>query len=145
MYIKPHPLGKFIRALRKDRKLKLADVGRGVGRSAAYICDVEKGVRGIRPNPIFLVKLADYFEVPVTTMLEKGGIVIDEDNENYKMYLKITRSKTRSELMNQRFTVLFELLDELETATVNIAPLRRLVEKTINAGRELQSAILHAR
>ena len=140
-----HPLGRYIRALRKERKLKLSDVGRATKRSAAFICDVEKGVRGTRPNPVFLVKLAEFFDVPAETMMEKGGIVIDEKNENYQLFMKVTRSKVKGELMRQRFDTLFELLDELESATVNIAPARRLVEKTINAGRELKSAILHGR
>lgn len=140
-----HELGRYMKSLRKAQKRKLSDVGRAVKRSAAFICDMEKGVRGKRPNPEMLVLLAEYFNVPVSTMLEKGGITIDPNNENFKIYLKVTRSKVKSALMQTRFETLFELLDELETATVNITPVRHLVEKTINAGRELQAAIVHGR
>jgi len=140
-----HPLGRYIRTLRHERKLKLSDVGRAVNRSAAFICDLEKGVRGKRPNPEMLVKMADYFQVPITTMLEKGGISIDENNDNYKIYLKVTRNKVKSELLRQRFEILFELLNELETATVSVPSTRRLVENTINVGREIHEALVHGR
>jgi transcriptional regulator with XRE-family HTH domain len=134
-------LGKYIRSLRKERKLRLADVGRAVNRSAAFICDLEKGVRGKRPNPEMLIQLAEYFQVPATMMLQKGGLVTNPDNQNFQLYLKATRNKVKSALINERFSTLFELLMELESATLNTPPLRKLVDSTITTVRELQQAL----
>lgn len=138
-------LGKYLRVLRKERKLRLADVGRACNRSAAFICDLEKGLRGKRPRPEMLIQLAEYFQVPVTAMLEKGGLIIDKENENYKLYMKVTRNKVKSERIRLTFGVIHELLSELEVATVAVPPLRKMVDSLMFSVRELDSVILHGR
>lgn len=140
-----HPLGKYIRALRKERRLKLADVGRACSRSAAFICDIEKGVRGSRPNPEMLIKLAEYFNVPVTAMLEKGGIIVDEKSESYRLYLKVTRNKVKSLRIVNTLGTINEILMELETVVVSQPAARGLTNSLMNSMRELESAILHGR
>jgi transcriptional regulator with XRE-family HTH domain len=140
-----HDLGKYIRTLRKERRLKLVDVGRACNRSAAFICDIEKGVRGKRPNPEMLIQLAEYFNVPVTSMLEKGGLVVEEKSESYKLYLKVTRNKVKSMRIVNAFTVINELIMELETVVVEYPAARRVTNSLMNSIRELESAILHGR
>lgn len=138
-------LGKYIRTLRKERKLKLIDVGRACHRSAAFICDIEKGVRGKRPNPEMLIQLAEYFNVPITAMLEKGGLVVDQKSESYKLYLKVTRNKVKSMRIVNSFETINELIMELETAVVGYPAARGLTNSLMNSIRELESAILHGR
>jgi transcriptional regulator with XRE-family HTH domain len=138
-------LGKYIRVLRKERRLKLADVGRACNRSAAFICDIEKGVRGKRPNPEMLIQLAEYFNVPITAMLEKGGLVVDEKSENYKLYLKVTRNKVKSKRIVDGFSTINEVIMELETVVVSQPVARRLTNSLMNSIRELESVILHGR
>ena len=64
-------LGKFIRRVRKMRKLKQIDLARAIGRSNQYVCDLEKGRRGTRLSPEMAVLIADYLQVPLNQLISQ--------------------------------------------------------------------------
>ena len=91
--------GRYLKRVRVARHLKQKDVGAAIGKSTAYICDLEKGRRGVvgSINPLILIQLADYLNVPVSEILYRAGVIDKELEARYGQYYKILRSKIRAQ------------------------------------------------
>jgi len=56
------PFGEKLRALRRERGLRLKDMARDLQLSPAYLSALEHGQRG-RPSPILVEQICSYFNV----------------------------------------------------------------------------------
>ena len=66
------PVGGVLRRARKHWKLSLREVERRIGRSNAYLSQVERGL--IRqPDPIVLLELAELYRLNFTTLATWAG------------------------------------------------------------------------
>ena len=135
-------LGKYIRKLRKSRNLPLRSVASFTGKSMAYISDIELGKRATdRANPELLVKLAQFFEVPITTLMEKGGYEVEAGSLQYKEMAKVLRNKTKALLIREKLETMRELMVELQTATVAVPSARGLAKSLMISLAELESVL----
>jgi len=68
-------VGLVLRRAREHRALSLRDVERRIGRSNAYLSQVERGL--IRqPDPVVLLELANLYELDFTTLAGWAGFVV---------------------------------------------------------------------
>lgn len=72
---KPSTLGKYLKSLRIANTLSLRAVERKTGISNAMLSQLESG-KVKQPSPIFLHKLAELYEIPYETLMEKAGYPI---------------------------------------------------------------------
>ncbi len=68
-----HTFGEFMRTLRVGRGLTLRRVEELADVSNAYLSQVERGERGV-PNIKVLRRLADAYDVPVSTLIEAAEV-----------------------------------------------------------------------
>ncbi|GFP19416.1 HTH-type transcriptional regulator, competence development regulator [Candidatus Hakubella thermalkaliphila] len=68
----PPGFGQYLRGLRQRRNLSQRQLGRLAGVSAAYISEVERGVRGV-PSPKILEKLARPLRVEYNELMRQAG------------------------------------------------------------------------
>ena len=61
------PVGEVLRRARKHRQLSLREVERRIGRSNAYLSQVERGLIK-QPDPILLLELAELYGLDFTTL-----------------------------------------------------------------------------
>jgi transcriptional regulator with XRE-family HTH domain len=65
-------LGRLLRGGRERKSLSLRAVERATGVSNAYLSQVESGkIR--QPSPVVLHKLAELYELPYATIMERAG------------------------------------------------------------------------
>lgn len=128
-------LGDFLKTRRLKMGLSLGDVATAIGRSKSYVCDVENGRRGGSTMPAAIVaQWAEYLEIPVEQIAKKQELPTKGRirTQNYRSYMKILRSRKRSErldlavadtkrlLDNTDFRHPYELADVLEAVKKNI-------------------------
>ena len=66
------PVGRVLRRAREHNGLALREVGRRIGRSSAYLSQVEHGV--IRqPDPVVLLQLAELYKLDFMTLAKWAG------------------------------------------------------------------------
>ncbi|WP_100400609.1 helix-turn-helix domain-containing protein [Bacillus sp. FJAT-44742] len=70
--------GNYLKELRGERSLR--DVQKGTGISHTYLSTLEKGFdprtkKQRKPTPETLKKLASYYDISYTTLLEKAGYI----------------------------------------------------------------------
>src|SRR5258708_34357006 len=66
------PIGRVLRRAREHRGLALREVGRRIGRSSAYLSQVERGL--IRqPDPVVLLELAELYKLDFMTLAKWAG------------------------------------------------------------------------
>lgn len=73
----PPGFGQYLRGLRQRRNLSQRQLGRLAGVSAAYISEVERGVRGV-PSPKILEKLARPLRVEYNELMRQAGYLKTE-------------------------------------------------------------------
>jgi transcriptional regulator with XRE-family HTH domain len=113
-------LGKFIRRMRKHRKLKGVDLARALGKSPSYVCDLEKGRRGLRMSPEVAVQIAEYLNIPLHQITSRHTHLAPVTNTDklHEVY-RAMRHKGRA----KRVLVALESLDiELESLLEDAAP-----------------------
>lgn len=136
-------LGKYLRQLRKKRKLPLRVVAAYVKVSTSYLSDIEFGRRlNNNPNPELLVAFADFFKVPVTTFLEKGGYEVEAHKEQYKDFVKVVRNKKKATFMVEKLGIMRELVTNLDLAAVSMPSIRGTVKNLMITLGELESLIV---
>lgn len=135
-------LGKYLRKLRKSRKLPLKTVASYTGKTVSYISDIELGRRGTdRLNTELLIKLATFFDVPVTIMLEKSGYEVVAGSMQYKEMVKVLRNKTKAALVTDKLATMKELIEQLESAGMAYPAVRGLAKSLMISLSELESVI----
>lgn len=138
-------LGKLLSRARKAKNYRQRDVAKFVGKSVAYICDIEKGVRGTKgANHLMLIKWAEFLQLPITLVLTKAGHEFDENSERFKAFSRVTRNKIKTKRMIDSIDTIRELLRELERNTAGDAPLRKIVKSLAETVKELESSIMYA-
>ena len=66
------PVGRVLRRAREHHGLALREVGRRIGRSSAYLSQIEHGV--IRqPDPVVLLELAELYKIDFMTLAKWAG------------------------------------------------------------------------
>jgi transcriptional regulator with XRE-family HTH domain len=66
------PVGRVLRRAREHHGLALREVGRRIGRSSAYLSQIEHGV--IRqPDPVVLLELAELYKLDFMTLAKWAG------------------------------------------------------------------------
>lgn len=112
-----------------------------MNKSAAYVCDIEKGRRGQHINPLLLVKLSEILDVPLSTLLRQANIEIDENSQKYRALLRMTRNKRRSARIVTALETCYShakaLISETKTDVLAQATAKSLMDSL----RELDSAI----
>jgi|SRR5712672_1172067 len=141
--MKTNELGKFLKKARVARKLKLRHVGAAIGVSPAYICDLEYGRRGKNLNPIMAIRLADFLNVPSTTILQLAGIEQLPEAERVSDYLKLARNKGRASRIAESLDSAREnALELVEMAANEQNPtMRRITENLMNSINDLDATL----
>jgi transcriptional regulator with XRE-family HTH domain len=66
------PVGQVLRRAREHHGLALREVGRRIGRSSAYLSQIERGL--IRqPDPVVLLELAELYRLDFMTLAQWAG------------------------------------------------------------------------
>ena len=66
------PVGRVLRRAREHHRLALREVGRQIGRSSAYLSQIERGL--IRqPDPVVLLELAELYKLDFMTLAKWAG------------------------------------------------------------------------
>ena len=66
------PVGRVLRRAREHHGLGLREVGRQIGRSSAYLSQIERGL--IRqPDPVVLLELAELYKLDFMTLAKWAG------------------------------------------------------------------------
>lgn len=74
-------LGTYLRSLRDAKGLSLRVVEEKTGVSNAFLSQLESG-KVKQPSPIILYKLAQLFEVPYETLMERAGYPVPKPAPN---------------------------------------------------------------
>ena len=77
----PPGFGQYLTGLRQRRNLSQRQLGRLAGVSAAYISEVERGVRGV-PSPKILEKLARPLRVEYNELMRQAGYLKTEQESS---------------------------------------------------------------
>lgn len=116
-------IGGLLARLRKKQKITQRGVAEAINRSVSYVCDVEKGRRGIRAmDPIVLLTWAEYLNYPIGNILVHAGYVEQEFDERYGSYIRILRSKRRAQQVGTAIRGAKETLDEIKKLTEGTDP-----------------------
>ena len=108
-------LGKFIRRVRKMRKLKQVDLARAIGRSNQYVCDLEKGRRGTRLSPELAVIIADYLQVPLNQLVSQHiHLAPITSTDKLNQIYRAVRHKSRAKRIMLSLDALFLAVNELK-------------------------------
>ncbi len=67
-------LGEYLSELRTKKGVSVRDVAKAVKLSDPYLYQVESGKKSLT-DPEKFRRLAEYYEVPVTDLLKKGGYI----------------------------------------------------------------------
>src|SRR5258706_10866822 len=136
-------LGRFLRKARKARRLRLRHVAAAIGKSMAYICDLENGRRGKNLNPTIAVQLADFLNVPVTTLFSLSGIADIPTAERAADYIKLTRNKERASRLADAIDAATETaLSLCERADdIGVPSIKSLAEKLIVSIHDIEIAL----
>ena len=87
--------GSWVRKLRKQRGYSQKQLGMAVGKSHSWICELEKGRRGIRmSDPQFYIALAEYLNVPLNTVLDAANIPKNKKDIRYHAVYKMVRNRS---------------------------------------------------
>ncbi|MCE7923103.1 MAG: XRE family transcriptional regulator [Haliscomenobacteraceae bacterium CHB4] len=73
--------GSYFKALREAKSLTLREVEKQTGISNAYLSQLETG-KVKQPSPLNLHKLAQLYEVPYETLMEKVGYPVPQNTEH---------------------------------------------------------------
>ena len=73
--------GSYFKALREAKSLTLREVEKQTGISNAYLSQLETG-KVKQPSPLNLHKLAQLYEVPYETLMEKVGYPVPQNMEH---------------------------------------------------------------
>ena len=138
---KGNAFGKYLHRVRKQRKYTLKQVGQAVGKSFAYIWDLENGKRGSNLNPLLAVQLAEFLKIPVQTMFELTGIENDLTSKKYLEVLRLTRNKGRAARIQHALDGVNATLDDILSGTEPGTLLESLCQKLKTFVAELDNAI----
>lgn len=156
--------GKYLRDLRKSKKLTLKELGQLTGMSHTYISQLERGIRGIKgvPSPEALKKLSGPLNVPHMELMHIAGHIdhppaaidfLGTDLERIKPYLPLLAEQNHikqleteySPYFGGNFKITYDSLKELiyqeniqEKAIRLIQELMRRI-KEVNKEREKQN------
>lgn len=144
MTVNDKSLGKFIRRIRKHRKLKQTDVARAIGRTSAFVCDLEKGRRGANLSENVAMQLAEYLNVPYSQLISYHPKLApttntDKLNQVYRAIRHKGRAKRIMLSLEGIQKVFSELLEE-----VNARKVTPRAENAIYKGSELAKELQNA-
>lgn len=107
--------GSYLKQLRQDMELSLADLGRKLGVSAAYLSNIEQGVKTMSDH--FVRQIAEYFEIDETVVFDLLGRVpllareqLDEASNLQELLVEIKRDR---KLTDEKKQILFDQMYKL--------------------------------
>jgi transcriptional regulator with XRE-family HTH domain len=135
--------GKYLRSIRISRNMNQTQVAQAVGKSTAYICDLEKGRRGIhgKMNPLLLIQLADFLNVPVSEVLARAGLIDKELEAKYGQYFRILRSKMRAQRVGECIKGCKDDIELLKNVTLQDVRGPGSVGGQVTTGREIVNSL----
>lgn len=127
--------GKYLRGLRKSKKMTIRQLELYAGVSNAYLSHIENGKRGI-PSPDILKKLSTPLGVDYDELMEKAGYIEDNNKEAKKeaaeklleyLELELTNEEIKDRLTFKvdSMTLSNEEMDEF----IDFVRVRRLMKK----------------
>ena len=138
-------LGKFIRRVRKARKIKGSQLARAIGKSNAYVCDLEKGRRGQNISPEMAMQIADYLQIDAAQLFAHHPNLAPVTNTSkLNQIYRAIRHKSRAKRILLSLEGLQKVVDELkdEVTAKQVTP---RAESTILRGagllKDLQIAL----
>ena len=102
--------GSYFKALREAKSLTLREVEKQTGISNAYLSQLETG-RVKQPSPLNLHKLAQLYEVPYETLMERVGYPVPQNVETHMTRESIAAHSRLGALSDEEE---LELLDYLK-------------------------------
>jgi transcriptional regulator with XRE-family HTH domain len=133
--------GKFLARVRRKRNKTQKEVGLAIGKSTAYVCDIERGRRGA-PGPWTLMQISDYLNIPSTELYVKAGIIDKGIESRYGQYFKILRSKMRAQRVGKVIEGAKNDVEALKTETNGVGgEVSQLVISLQNRILELETVL----
>ena len=102
--------GSYFKALREAKSLTLREVEKQTGISNAYLSQLETG-KVKQPSPLNLHKLAQLYEVPYETLMERVGYPVPQNVETHMTRESIAAHSRLGALSDEEE---LELLDYLK-------------------------------
>jgi len=89
--------GSWVRQLRRKRGYTQTQLGLALGKTTSWVCEFEKGRRGIRSNePQFYINLAEYMNVPLESVLSAANIPRTREDERHQAVYRMLRNKAKT-------------------------------------------------
>lgn len=112
--------GSWVRSLRKQRGYTQRQIARATGKSISWICEFEKGRRGLRLNdPEFFISLAEYLHVDISTVLEAANIPKTKDDERHKSVYTMFRNRALAQRVINTLDSLDDTCERLSALSMN--------------------------
>jgi len=126
----PRSFGAWVRKMRKKRKYTLRQLAAAVGYSTGWVCEFEKGRRGVRmSDPLFFMKLADYLQIPLDNVLTAAQLPKRVYEEKYVRVYQQIRNKTKATLIVESITEIEKNISQLMSSNSLAGKNRDMVER----------------
>jgi transcriptional regulator with XRE-family HTH domain len=105
--------GQFIKRIRINQGLTLAQVANAIGFTPQYVCDIEHGRRGANLRTKVLLMLADYLKIDPNIMFKNANVQEDIDDPRLKGVYKAVHNKGRAERIIRSLQEVEQCVDEI--------------------------------
>jgi transcriptional regulator with XRE-family HTH domain len=141
---KDNSFGKLIYKHRKKLGYRLVDVALATGKTKQKIHDYEQGNRNPPRDPIFLMRLSEYLNIPMTLLTDKSSLTFNKNNPKLKLYLNVIRDKSIAATIQDRMVTLRGVLTEIQREMVadgTHSGLQKMVEKARITLKDIEVSI----
>lgn len=107
--------GEYIKALRKEKKLSLRELGKQSGISNAYISQIENGIKGV-PSISVLKSMHKALGVSYSEMMEQAGYAVFFDGEEKikKLEEELDLAKKKIKELEGDLSLVYHLVKKYE-------------------------------
>lgn len=106
------PVGKVLRRAREHKQLTLREVERRLGRSSAYLSQIERGVIK-QPDPVVLLELAELYRLDFMTLASWAGWAADGSESSGRGQGATSLVRRVLELDDQQRAQVFSYIEEI--------------------------------
>jgi transcriptional regulator with XRE-family HTH domain len=135
--------GSWLRQIRKKRGYTQGQVAMAVGKSVSWICEFEKGRRGLTMNKSqFYISLAEYLNVPLEAVLNAANIPKNKDDARVHSVYTMIRNKALSNRIVSTVDALQDTTDLINVASMDSSAKLRHLGQTLQIQlTDLKSAL----
>ena len=135
--------GSWVRQLRLKRGYSQRQVALAVGKSTSWVCELEKGRRGVRiQDPEFYIALAEYMNVPLGAVLDAANIPKTKEDQRHHSVYRMVRNRSIAQRIVKTIDELEKTSNSLEIlSTDKGGRMRHLCQTLLIQIQDLKSAL----